>query len=113
MLAKQGKPILGTGEIQLKNSDFQQEPSTRLWYPKKVELILPKQLAITLEVQEIIDAQDLLAKKNSLIKFLAKKLLRINPGYFRFLSQGQVHFLSESGSTIEESKVLHEMVFLK
>lgn len=113
MLAKEEEIIASTGEFELIDKDFQYNEKAGNKYPKSLEFLLSKKQKITLNVQKIIDADNLLFELNPIIRFLARYLLRIKPGYFRLNSKFLIDFEYEDNIYKEEGDTLHEMVIVK
>ena len=64
-------------------------------------------------MKKILEAQDMLENFNPVLRFLAKNILRIKPGYFRLLSDFELE-VTRDGKTIKETgTTLHEIVLFK
>jgi hypothetical protein len=113
MIAKGENIILSTGEFELIDKDFQYNKKAGNKYPKSLEFVLSKQQKISLNVQKIIDADNLLFELNPVIRFIAEYLLRIKPGYFRMKSNFLIDFEYNGNNYKEEGETLHEMVIIK
>jgi predicted secreted hydrolase len=113
MIAKGDEIILSTGEFELIDKDFQYNEKAGNKYPESLILKLSDKRMITLDVQEIVDADNLLFELNPILRFLAKYLLRIKPGYFRLKSKFSIDFEYEGTVFKEEGDTLHEMVIIK
>jgi len=113
MLAKNDKIILSTGEYVLKEKDFQYDDKAKNNYPLSLEFELPNQNKITLKVENIIDSDNMLSDFNPILRFLAKNVLKLNPGYFRLNSKFEINFDYNGSSFKEKGNTLHEMVILK
>jgi len=113
MLAKNDKIILSTGEYVLKEKDFQYDDKAKNNYPLSLEFELPNQNKITLKVENIIDSDNMLSDFNPILRFLAKNVLKLNPGYFRLNSKFEINFDYNGNSFKEKGNTLHEMVILK
>ena len=113
MVAKNDKIILSTGEYELKESNFQYDDRAKSKYPSILEFALPNQNRITLTVESIIDSDYMLNEFNSILGFLAKNILKLNPGYFRLNSKFEIDFNDNGTSFKEKGNTLHEMVILK
>jgi len=113
MLAKNDKIILSTGEYVLKEKDFQYDDKVKNNYPLSLEFELPNQNKITLKVESIIDSVNMLSEFNPILRFLAKNVLKLNPGYFRLNSKFEINFDYNGNSFKEKGNTLHEMVILK
>ncbi|MFX0008936.1 MAG: lipocalin-like domain-containing protein [Candidatus Hermodarchaeota archaeon] len=113
MVAKGEKIILSTGEFELIDKDFQFNEKAGNKYPKSLIFKLSDKRIITLDVQEIVDADNLLFELNPILRILAKYLLRIKPGYFRLKSKFSIDFADGDIVYKEEGDTLHEMVIVK
>jgi hypothetical protein len=113
MLAKNDEIILSTGEFDFLEENFQYHEKTRNSYPKSLKFILSEQNEITLNVDEIIDADLLLSDFNPVLRFLANKVLKLNPGYFRFNSKFEIKFTHNGTKYKDQGTALHEMVIVK
>ncbi|MFX0186178.1 MAG: lipocalin-like domain-containing protein [Candidatus Hodarchaeota archaeon] len=114
MLAKNEEIILSTGEYELIQKNFAYDAKAANKYPKSLTFKMDKQLEIYLHVQEIIDSGNILElfNINSVIRFIVKYILRLNPGYFRFNSNFKLNVTLEGKSYQEQGNILHEMVIL-
>ena len=113
MLAKNDKIILSTGEYELRENDFQYDDKAKNNYPLSLEFALPNQNIITLKVENIIDSDYMLSEFNPILRFLAKNVLKLNPGYFRLNSKFEINFDYNGTLFKEKGNTLHEMVILK
>jgi len=113
MLAKNNNVILSSGEYELIQDNFEYNDKAGNRYPKYLKFKLSDQQNISLEVQNIIDADNLLYELNPLVRFIVKKILHLKPGYFRFNSNFIIEFLYEGKTYREEGNLLHEMVIVK
>lgn len=114
MLAKNEKVILSTGEYELTQENFQYDNKAANEYPKNLKFKVPNQLETSLEVQEIIDSGNVLELygMSSVIRFIAKYILRISPGFFRFNSKFKLNVSFKGKSYQEQGNTLHELVIL-
>ncbi|MFX0031272.1 MAG: lipocalin-like domain-containing protein [Candidatus Hodarchaeota archaeon] len=113
MVAKGEQILLSTGEFELIEKTFQYNEQAGNKYPKFLMFKLSEQQKISLEVQKIIDADNLLFELSPVVRFLAKTLLRIKPGYFRLNSKYIIEYLYEDTVFKEIGNTLHEMVIVK
>ncbi|MFX1400110.1 MAG: lipocalin-like domain-containing protein [Promethearchaeota archaeon] len=113
MVAKGEQILLSTGEFELIEKTFQYNEQAGNKYPKFLMFKLSEQQKISLEVQKIIDADNLLFELSPIVRFLAKTLLRIKPGYFRLNSKYIIEYLYEDTVFKEIGNTLHEMVIVK
>ena len=113
MLAKNENVILSTGEYELMQESFEYNDKAGNKYPKFLKFNFGNRHEIILEVQEIIDAENLLYELGPITRFLAKNLLKLKPGYFRLNSKFQLNISFEGKPYIEKGSTLHEMVITK
>ncbi|MFX0020229.1 MAG: lipocalin-like domain-containing protein [Promethearchaeota archaeon] len=113
MLAKNEDILLSTGEYKLIEESFQYNEKARNSYPKSLKFKLSEQNEINLNVNEIIDADHLLSEFNPILRFLAKNVLKLNPGYFRFNSKFEIKMTHNGTQYKELGNTLHEMVIIK
>ncbi|MFX0080640.1 MAG: lipocalin-like domain-containing protein [Candidatus Hodarchaeota archaeon] len=113
MIAKNEKAILSTGEYELFQNDFEYNERAGNKYPKVLKFNFDSRGEIILQVQEIIDADNLLYELGPVTRFLAKNLLRLKPGYFRLNSKFQLNIRIDGKLHSEKGVTLHEMVITK
>ena len=113
MIAKGEEIILSTGEFNLIEKDFQYNEKANNQYPKTLIFDLPDHNDVVLDVEEIIDADQLLSEFNPIVRFLAKNILKINPGYFRFKSKFEINITEDDTLYREKGTTLHEMVIVR
>lgn len=113
MIAKNEDVFLSSGEFELKQDDHEYNEKAGNKFPKLLKVEVPDQHEITLNVQNIIDADNLLFEMGSVTRFLAKNILKLKPGYFRLNSKFQLKIRHEEKSFIEKGTTLHEMVITK
>jgi predicted secreted hydrolase len=113
MLAKNESVFLSSGEYELTQENFEFNDKAGNKYPKILKFNIGNQHEITLNVQELIDADNLLLELGAITRFFAKNLLKLKPGYFRLNSKFQLNMLHEGKSYIENGSTLHEMVITK
>ena len=113
MLAKNERVILSTGEYELIQDGFVYDDKAQNKYPTLLEFIVDNDNKITLDVQKVIDAANLLYELSPITRFFAKNLLKLKPGYFRLNSNFTLNVKDEGKSYIEKGSTLHEMVITK
>ncbi len=113
MIAKNDEIILSTGEYDFLEENFQYNEITRNSYPKSLKFKLSEQNEITLNVEKIIDQELLLSDFNPILRFLANKVLKLNPGYFRFNSKFEINFTHDGKKYKDKGTALHEMVIVR
>ncbi|OLS13315.1 MAG: hypothetical protein RBG13Loki_3098 [Promethearchaeota archaeon CR_4] len=113
MLAQKENVILSTGEYELKKEDFEFSTPADHQYPKSLTFTIPDKLEMELKVQRVLEAENMLNNFSPVLRFLAKYLLRMKPGYFRLLSDFKVKVTHEGTSSTETGTTLHEIVAFK
>lgn len=113
MLAEGKEVILSTGEFEFLTEDFEYNPKAKYQFPKKITLNTPGMLTATLNMNKILEAQDMLENFSPVLRFLAKNILRIKPGYFRLVSDFKLEVMREGKPLIETGTTLHEIVLFK
>jgi len=113
MLAEGKDVILSTGEFEFLKDAFEYNPKAKYEFPKQVTIDAPGELKATLKMKSILEAQDMLENFSPALRFLAKNILRIQPGYFRLLSEFELDVMRDEKSVIEMGETLHEIVLFK
>ena len=113
MLAQGKDVILSTGEFDFLMDDFEYNAKAKYQFPKHVTIHAPGALKATLRMSRILEAQDMLENFNPLLRFLAKYVLRIKPGYFRLASDFELEVTRDGESILETGTTLHEIVLFK
>jgi hypothetical protein len=113
MLADGKEVILSTGEFDFLTDNFEYNPKAKYRFPKRVSIIAPGALEARLSMKKILEAQDMLDNFSPLLRFLAKNILRIQPGYFRLLSDFELEVTRDGNSIKETGTTLHEIVLFK
>ena len=110
MLADGKEVILSTGEFEFRQEDFEFNPRAKYEFPRQITIDAPGEMRATLKAKRILEAQDMLANFSPLLRFLARNLLRMQPGYFRLLSDFELE-VSRCGEIRKETgETLHEIV---
>lgn len=117
MLAKGDRVILSTGEMSLRGSDHVFNSVANRDYPSTVLIEVPGSLRLELEVEDVIDAHNLLRDVspvfgNRTVETIANRLIG-RPGYFRFNSRFALHVEHAGVSYDRTGTTLHEMVALQ
>jgi hypothetical protein len=116
MLARKGEVVLSTGEVELTEGPMHFHSGANREYPEWIRLDVPGELTLTLNVERIIDAQDLLDEvpvvRSRAVKPLIHRLLG-RPGYFRFDSTFELVLADQHGGETLTGRTLHEMVALR
>ena len=72
-----------------------------------------EEMNVVLKAKTILEAQDMLENYNPFFRFLAKYFLRIQPGYFRILSDFELEVGKGEKTMKESGTTLHEIVIFK
>jgi len=113
MLAAGKDVILSTGEFDFLKKDFEFNPKAKYEFPKQITIHAPDGMKATLKMNRVLEAQDMLENFNPVLRFLAKNIMRIQPGYFRLESDFELD-VARDGKTIKETGMtLHEIVLFK
>ena len=113
MLADGREVILSTGEFEFFSHDFEYNPKAKYQYPKRVTIREPKVLDATLNMEKVLEAQDMLDNFNPALRFIAKNILHLKPGYFRLLSNFVLDVTRDGKTKHETGTTLHEIVLFK
>ena len=113
MAAKGEEVFLSTGDFEFSQSDFEFNESAGHSYPKEVAIRIPNELDLTLSVNNLYEAVNMLDAFNAALRFVAKYIMRIKPGYFRVHSHFKLNINYEETPYQEEGSTLHEIVTFK
>jgi len=113
MLAEGQEVILSTGEFNFNQGDFAYNKKAGHRFPQKISIHAPDMLKVSLRMNKILEAQDMLENFNLFLQMIAKHILRINPGYFRLVSDFELDVKRDGISTRESGTTLHEIVLFK
>ncbi|MFX0029054.1 MAG: lipocalin-like domain-containing protein [Candidatus Hermodarchaeota archaeon] len=113
MVAKNENVIISTGEYDLVQDNFEFNEKAGNKYPKALIFNFGNSNKLSLNVQEIIDADNLLYELGPITRFFAKNLLKLRPGYFRLNSKFHLTIHVNGESFTEKGNALHEMVIAK
>jgi hypothetical protein len=113
MLADGREVILSTGEFEFFSNDFEYNSKAKYQFPKKVTIRETKLLDATLNMKKVLEAQDMLENFNPALRFIAKHILRMKPGYIRLLSNFELRVDRDGKTTQETGTTLHEIVLFK
>jgi len=113
MLADGKEVILSTGEFDFLNDDFEYNPQAKYQFPKKITINAPGVLTATLKMKKILEAQDMLENFSPVLRFLARNIIRIKPGYFRLVSDFELEVTRDGVPVKETGRTLHEIVLFK
>jgi hypothetical protein len=113
MLAEGREVTLSTGEYDFIKQDFEYSPGAKHSYPRKVTIRVSDRLEANLSVKQVLEAVDMLNNFNPVLRFFAKHLLRLKPGYFRLASDFDLTVARDGGTVKESGTTLHEIVLFK
>jgi len=113
LLAKGTDPILSSGEYQFTKEDFEFNPNAKHSFPHGIAIRVPNKMEVALKVDKVLEAEDMLENFNPVLRFLAKNVLRLKPGYFRLLSNFELDVNHEGQNYKETGSTLHEIVLFK
>jgi predicted secreted hydrolase len=113
MVAKGEEIILSSGEYEFLKSDFEYNENAGHSYPRQIGIRVPGSIDLTLKVDRLYEAVNMLDNFGAVLRFLAKNVLRMKPGYFRIHSNFVLNVNHEGTSYKEEGSTLHELVTFK
>jgi len=113
LLAKREEPILSTGNYEFVKEDFEFNPSAKHSFPHKIVINVPDEIRVELRVDKVLEAVDMLDNFGAALRFVAKNILRLKPGYFRLLSNFDLEVYNEGMTYREDGSTLHEIVLFK
>jgi len=113
MAARNEEVVLSTGEFDFIPEGLEYDDRPRHSYPKSLKLTAPDQIDVSMNVRKVLEAEDLLENFPPLLRFLAKYLLRLKPGYFRLLSDFEIELMVGGDPCKEQGRTLHEIVAFK
>ena len=113
MMADGKEVVLSTGEFDFIKQDFEYNDRAKYGYPRKLIIRVPDVLEVKLAVKRILEAENMLDNFGTILKFIAKYILRLKPGYFRLLSDFEIKITHEGKTNTETGSTLHEIVMFK
>jgi hypothetical protein len=113
MLADGKEVILSTGEFDLIKEELEYNARAGYQFPRTIILRAPGALQATLHVKKVLEAQDMLENYHPALRFLARNILRLKPGYFRLLSDFELEVRRGENTAVETGTTLHEIVLFK
>jgi hypothetical protein len=113
MLAKGENPILSTGEFEFHKDNFEYNPRAKHSYPKNLRIKVPGEMEAKLKVEKILEAEDMLERFGAGLRFIARHILRMKPGYFRLQSGFELDVKKDGTEKKESGTTLHEIVLFK
>ena len=113
MLAEGKEVILSMGEFDFLKEDYEYNPKAKYRFPRKIVINAPNEFKASLKVNKVLEAQDMLENYHPVLRFIAKNLLRLKPGYFRLVSDSELEVTHGGKTTKEAGTTLHEIVLFK
>jgi predicted secreted hydrolase len=113
MLAKDKDIILSSGEFEFDQADFEYSEAAGHSFPRTITVTIPDLLDVTLEVAKVLEAESMLNNFNIALRFIAKNILGMKPGYFRLNSHFKLRTMHNGISYEEDGNTLHEIVTFK
>ncbi len=113
MLAEGQEVILSTGEFEFLQENLEYNPKAKYHFPRQIAINAPPELAATLTAKRVLEAQDMLESFNPVLRFIARNILRLKPGYFRLESDFELDVTQAGKAAKEGGTTLHEIVLFK
>jgi hypothetical protein len=113
MLAKNQDVILSTGEYEFIPEDYEFNELANHFYPNSVTIRNPDSFEAVLKVQRVLESENMLDNFGAILRFAASKILRLQPGYFRLLSDFTLKIDHDDIRAEETGTTLHEIVAFK
>lgn len=110
MLAEGKEVTLSTGDFDFVIEDLEFNPEAKHDFPRKITIDAPQEVKAVLSVKNILEAQDMLDNYNPALRFIAKNILRMQPGYFRLISDFELEVFQGERPTREQGSTMHEIV---
>jgi hypothetical protein len=113
MLAKNQDVILSTGEYEFIPEDFEYDERANHFVPKSLTIRNPESFETVLKVNRVLESENMLDNFGTILRFAARRILRLQPGYFRLLSDLTLKVNHEGVKAEESGTMLHEIVAFK
>ena len=113
MMAEGKEVVLSTGDFDFLKDDFEYNPKAKYQFPRQIIIHAPGALKANIKVKRVLEAQDMLENFNPALRFVAKNILRLKPGYFRLVSEAGLEVTRDGKTTGEAGETLHEIVLFK
>jgi len=113
MMADGKEVMLSTGEFEFGEENYDYDPKAKHRYPRRITISVPNELEIGLSVRKILESQDMLENFSAPLRFLAKHLLHLRPGYFRLESDFEIDVTRKGITNKEKGTALHEIVLFR
>lgn len=112
-LAEGREVILSTGDFDFTQDDYIFNSQIGYSFPKNISIKAENKLSVNMKLKRVLEAQDMLANSHPIIRFIAKYILRMRPGYLRNESNFEVDIHQNDSNTVETGSTLHEIVIFK
>ncbi|MFW9849825.1 MAG: hypothetical protein ACFFF4_11835 [Candidatus Thorarchaeota archaeon] len=112
-VAKGEDTFISSGEYEFLQEDFEYNENAGHSYPNKISIKIPGELEVTLTVDRLYEAVNMLDNFGAVLRFVAKNIMKIKPGYFRIHSNFQLKVTQEGKTYEEDGSTLHEVVTFK
>ncbi len=113
MLAQGEKVVLSTGEFDFITEEFEYNAGAKHRFPRSVTIRVPGEVEVRLAAKEILEAVDMLNNFSPVLRFVAKNIIRLKPGYFRLASDFTITVTGGGKTVSETGRTLHEIVMFK
>ena len=113
LLANGTEPIISSGDFEFIKEDFEFNPRAKHSFPHRITMEIPDEMKVVLDVEKVLEAEDMLDNFNPILRFFAKHILRLQPGYFRLLSNFEIQVNQNDQEYKETGSTLHEIVLFK
>jgi hypothetical protein len=113
MLANECNVILSTGDFEFVKKDYEYNARAKYRYPRAISIKVPDKLEANLQVNRVLEAEDMLDNFSPALRFIARNVLRLKPGYFRLISDFEIKVTRGQATERETGTTLHEIVMFK
>jgi predicted secreted hydrolase len=113
MVAKGQDVIMSRGDYEFTQDEFEFSEKAGHSYPNVISIKVPDELDVTLRVNKLFEAENMLDNFGAVLRFVAKNIMRIRPGYFRVNSDFKLKVTHDGIIFDEEGSTLHEIVAFK
>lgn len=113
MLAQGEEVVLSTGEYDFIPEAFEYSPGAKHRFQRKLTIRVPGELEVRMTVREVLESVDMLDNFGPVLRFVAKNIIRLKPGYFRLASDFEITVTNDGSSVTERGTTLHEIVMFK
>ncbi len=113
MLADGREVVMSTGEFEFDQAERVFSPRAGHAYPALLGITVPGFLSLDLKVKSVLESVDMLEGRSALLRFIARAIAGIRPGYFRLQSDFTISVTRKRKKIRESGSTLHEIVILK